>query len=163
MISALQDLDTPLDKLESLSQQIGLEGSPADVKALRDQLQALRDKRDRLKQRAQKEAAQLQTILDARQAFDTSLGDSLERLLQRNSELDSHPLLQLDVESADTALDRHYDDQHGLMAMIQMLQEQIDEQTQKFEAEQEPVPQEFTDRVQEFNRCKDSILVCGLD
>ena len=145
-------------QLESKAQQISIEGTTSDKQAVQDHVQALRDKAEDLKKRAQGEAEEFQNVLRDRQDFATELSNSIDALKKADQEIKPQGSLSLATEGVESELDKYYDHKHQLVAKVATMHEQCEEQKARYEQLDEAMPLELTEKIEEFENLRESVM-----
>ena len=159
VVETLASKEPQMVVIEDKAQQIGIEGTPADSRAMREQVAALRVKADNLRRRADREASEFTKVMEERWEFDIELSEHIEWLRHRQEDLDQREVLGLAAESIEKELDQYYDNRHGLFARLQAIHEQVEEQRQHYERLEEAVPLEVQEKMDAFGILRETLLV----
>ena len=128
VLDSLKSLTNPIAGLEDTAQKIGVQGTPANSRALREQLKALKQQHKQLIQMAEAEKKKQDQLAQERSKFNTHLQSIIQDLQGKQKAIDRAPKLPLDLEGTEAILDRHYDHKHEINNQLTSIQEQINEQ-----------------------------------
>ena len=145
--------------IEEKSQQICVEGTPADSRQMREQVAALRDKADALGEACRRQAEDLRHVMRERAALDADIDEQLADLCGKEKALEDRASFGLSPESVEKQLDVYYDERHRLFGQLQAVREQMAEYQGRYDQLQEEVPAAAQARALAFEKLHDGVLV----
>ena len=159
VLETLQSKEPELTYIEDKAQQIGIEGSSADVTALQDQVKVIKDKMDKLKTDADKHSQYFGSLIAERNAFNTELAKTNDWLRQKEGLIRPHDQLAIDEDNIDTELSKLNDLTEDIYSTIGPMEEGLEEQKRRYEDNDEGIPLEIQDQIDTFEQLKDRIKV----
>ncbi len=127
------------------------------MKTLRDEVQQLKDNRDKLLSEAEKQVAECENELTDRQRLETDLVAQIDSIHKIEAELSVQGPVSIDVDTVDNQLHKYYDMRHNLLNTVEAIQQQITQHTTCYQ--HEAIPLQLAEKMQQFSVLKDSIAV----
>ena len=82
----------------------------------------------------------------------------IDALQKADVDIKQQESLPLATEGVETELDRYYDHKHQLVAKVETMHEQCEEQKARYEQLDEAMPLELTEKIEEFETLRESVL-----
>jgi len=159
-LETLQSKEAYLSVIEDKAQQIAVEGSTADKQALQEQVAAIHEKTAELKAEAEKNIGELKKVIAERRDFEKDLEQTNAWLKDMEVKVArSHDHLDIDVESVETSERRLRAMREEVEGRVEAMRKRVEEQTARYEDNDEVMHLEMQDKVAEFKLLSDAVKV----
>ena len=159
ILETLQAKEPELAFIEDKAQQIGIEGTNADILSLQGQVKVIQDKMNKLKTETDKHAQYFGSLVAERNAFNIELNKTIEWLRQREGQIRSHDQLAMDEDSINTELEKLRNLSEEVYGALGPVEEGLEEQKRRYEDNDEGIPLEIQDSMDTFEQLRDRIKV----
>ena len=154
----LQAKESSLAGIEDKGQQISIEGTVNDVKAIQEQVQALKKKFNALRDAAANRSGDFNRVIAERQDFEGDVSKALKFVKEKEEELKSHDRLSMDVDSVEAEFNKISSVRQEVETQLQVIMERIDQQKVHYDQLDEAIPLELQDKMDELEELKGPLM-----
>lgn len=159
VLEVLQQNEPEIAFIEDKAQQIGIEGTSDDINALKNQVQTVKDRAKKLKDDSEKYSQYFGSLLAERGSFNTDLVKTIDFLHQKENQIRSHDQLSMDEESIDAELAKLNQLSNEIYSVLGPAEESLDEQKKRYDENDEGIPLDVKDRMDNYEQLRDQIKV----